>query len=63
MGLGIAILVVSFVTVFVVVKTLMPIAYLVDRPGGRKNHDGVIPLIGGLAIYSSVCLTTFLFAE
>ncbi|MGC6453039.1 MAG: undecaprenyl-phosphate alpha-N-acetylglucosaminyl 1-phosphate transferase, partial [Candidatus Puniceispirillaceae bacterium] len=24
---------------------------LVDRPGGRKNHDGDIPLIGGILIY------------
>lgn len=24
---------------------------LVDRPGGRKTHDGLIPLTGGLAIY------------
>lgn len=24
---------------------------LVDRPGGRKTHEGLIPLTGGLAIY------------
>lgn len=66
MELGFGILAVAFVTAFVVVKMLKPIAYLVnlvDKPGGRKDHDGVIPLIGGLAIYTSVCITTFLFIE
>jgi len=24
---------------------------LVDRPGGRKNHDGSVPIIGGMAMF------------
>lgn len=66
MELGFGILAVSFVVAFAVVRMLKPIAYLVDlvdKPGGRKHHEGVIPLIGGIAIYSSVCITTFLFIE
>ncbi len=66
MELGFGILAVSFVVAFAVVRMLKPIAYLVDlvdKPGGRKHHEGVIPLIGGIAIYSSVCITTFLFID
>ena len=66
MELGYAVLAVSFVIAFVVVNVLKPIAYwaeLVDKPGGRKQHQGVVPLIGGIAIYTSVLFTTFLFIE
>ena len=27
---------------------------LVDRPSGRKNHAGEIPLTGGLAIFATL---------
>jgi len=27
---------------------------LIDRPGGRKTHDGNIPLVGGIGIYSTL---------
>jgi UDP-GlcNAc:undecaprenyl-phosphate GlcNAc-1-phosphate transferase len=27
---------------------------LIDRPGGRKQHSGEVPLIGGLAIYAAL---------
>jgi len=63
---GIGILAFSFIIAFVIVKVLKPIAYwaeLVDRPGGRKQHDGLIPLVGGIAIYLSISLTTLLFLE
>lgn len=30
---------------------------LVDRPGGRRLHSGVIPRLGGLALYGSFLLT------
>lgn len=63
---GIIILAFSFVTAFIIVRLLKPIAFwagLVDKPGGRKQHDGLIPLIGGIAIYSSVFLSTLLFLE
>ncbi|WP_368164183.1 UDP-N-acetylglucosamine--undecaprenyl-phosphate N-acetylglucosaminephosphotransferase [Aeromonas sp. R6-2] len=29
---------------------------LVDRPNGRKQHQGVIPLVGGIAIYLTLML-------
>lgn len=31
---------------------------LVDRPGGRKHHEGIIPLTGGLAIYGGFVLAS-----
>lgn len=64
--LGLGILAFAFASTFVVVRILKPIACyieLVDKPGGRKRHEGVVPLIGGLAIYTAICLTTFLFIE
>ena len=66
MEAGISILAVSFVLSFIIVKILRPLAYwaeLVDKPGGRKQHAGVIPLIGGLAIYASVSITSLIFLE
>ena len=50
---GIGILAFAFIAAFVVVRILKPIAHyveLVDKPGGRKHHEGVVPLIGGIAI-------------
>jgi UDP-GlcNAc:undecaprenyl-phosphate/decaprenyl-phosphate GlcNAc-1-phosphate transferase len=43
----------AFVGVVVLTLALRPLARrlgLVDRPGGRKRHQGEIPVIGGLAI-------------
>ena len=34
-------------------------AGLVDSPGGRKKHDGTIPLIGGLLIFPVFMLVSF----
>lgn len=66
MELAFGILAFSFVTTFVAIKLLKPIAFwanLVDKPGGRKQHDGLIPLIGGIAVYLSVVLSTLIFLE
>jgi len=44
--------------------TFRPLAIgvgLVDRPCSRKQHTGDIPLVGGLAIYVAVTLSSFLF--
>ncbi len=63
---GIIILAFSFVAAFVIVRVLKPIAFwvdLVDKPGGRKQHDGLIPLVGGIAIYLSIFLSTMIFLE
>jgi len=35
----------------VLLKPLAPRIGLVDRPSGRKIHEGVMPLIGGIAIW------------
>ena len=66
MDKGLGILAVSFVLSFLIVKVLKPLAYwanLVDKPGGRKQHQGLVPLIGGLAIYASIAITALLFIE
>lgn len=63
---GLSILAFSFLMAFVVVRILKPIAFwadLVDKPGGRKEHDGLIPLVGGIAIYLSVTISTLIFLE
>lgn len=47
-------LLLSFVITSGMVILLRPLALkigLVDKPGGRKHHDGEIPLIGGIAIF------------
>lgn len=46
--------------------TFRPLAIgfgLVDRPCSRKQHTGNVPLVGGLAIYAAVCLSSFLFVQ
>ena len=63
---GLGVLGVAFFLSFLFVKILQPIAtwlHLVDKPGGRKRHTGAIPLVGGLAIYLSVFLTSLVFLE
>jgi UDP-GlcNAc:undecaprenyl-phosphate GlcNAc-1-phosphate transferase len=66
MDKGLLILVCSFVLAFAITMLLKPLAYwaeLVDKPGGRKKHQGLIPLIGGISIYMSISLTALLFIE
>lgn len=66
MELGLAVLCVAFFITFVMVKLLQPLAYLVDlvdKPGGRKHHDGMIPLIGGIAVFLGIFVTAYLFLE
>ena len=51
------VLAVTFVATVAVMLALHPFAKkigLVDRPGGRKRHDGAVPLIGGLAIFAGM---------
>ena len=55
---------------FFVAAFLVPILHapaarmgLVDHPGGRKQHDGVIPLTGGLAIFAGFCFGLLLVDE
>jgi len=51
----------SYLTAFAVTLTAiwfyMPVAYrigLLDCPGGRKCHDGAIPLVGGIAMFTGL---------
>jgi UDP-GlcNAc:undecaprenyl-phosphate GlcNAc-1-phosphate transferase len=48
------------------ILALRPVAFaigLVDRPGGRKNHVGVVPVIGGICMYLGVLAVMPLLAE
>lgn len=57
---------ISFVVAAAMVMLLYPIAHkvgLVDTPGGRKHHDGSIPLVGGLAIYVGFMMSAFLSVD
>lgn len=54
MALGAA---VPFAVLLVAAPLLMRLAPslgLVDHPGGRKDHAGAIPLVGGIAIYTAL---------
>ena len=45
--------VVGFIVALLAISVLRPVAFmvdLVDRPGGRKMHQGEVPIIGGLAM-------------
>ncbi len=57
---------VAFLITVAAVKVIRPFAVavgLVDKPGGRKQHEGVIPLIGGLAIFAGFVGSTYLLLE
>ncbi len=50
-------MILPFLISFVVVAALIPVACIVarkagltDKPGGRKDHEGEVPLVGGLVI-------------
>jgi UDP-GlcNAc:undecaprenyl-phosphate GlcNAc-1-phosphate transferase len=52
-------LLVAFVVSFAACRLLTPIALrigLADRPGGRKQHEGTIPLTGGIAMFAGFAL-------
>ena len=55
--------VVAFVVTVAFMLALHPLAIqmgLVDSPGGRKRHDGNIPIIGGIAMFAGMAVGTFL---
>ncbi|MFO1369779.1 MAG: undecaprenyl/decaprenyl-phosphate alpha-N-acetylglucosaminyl 1-phosphate transferase [Marinagarivorans sp.] len=55
---------VAFAVTFFLIPAIKPIACfvgLVDKPGGRKKHDGLIPLTGGISIFAGM-LVSVLFA-
>ena len=50
---------VTFIITLMAIAALQPAARyigLVDRPGGRKSHDGEVPLIGGLSMLAGLML-------
>jgi UDP-GlcNAc:undecaprenyl-phosphate GlcNAc-1-phosphate transferase len=54
----------AFTGVFLMTLLLKPISNkigLVDRPTTRKQHNGEIPLIGGIAMYTSCSLAALFF--
>ena len=51
-------------TLFAVVVTLVlarlaPTVGLVDHPGGRKDHDGAVPVVGGIALVITLLCAVF----
>lgn len=62
--MGIAVvLFVAFVVSVVTIRVAMPLAVrvgLVDKPGGHKQHEHHVPLVGGIAIFLSVFLAWLL---
>jgi len=59
-------LIVAFLVSVFTIKVLLPLAPqigLVDLPNERKKHDGAIPLIGGISIYTGVLIASTLFIE
>lgn len=56
----------SFILCSIAVFLIKPVAIklgLVDIPTRRKQHYGAIPLIGGVAIYIAVLLSSIIFVE
>ena len=54
----------TFALTLVAILIMMPIAHkigLVDRPKGRKQHVGIIPLIGGISIFLGVATSLSIF--
>lgn len=57
---------VAFFSSIFTIKVLLPLAPqigLIDYPSDRKNHDGAIPLIGGISIFTGVLIASTLFVE
>ncbi|REL30236.1 UDP-N-acetylglucosamine--undecaprenyl-phosphate N-acetylglucosaminephosphotransferase [Thalassotalea euphylliae] len=59
-------LVVAFCCSILTIKVLLPLAPhigLIDLPNERKKHDGAIPLIGGISIFTGVLIASSMFIE
>lgn len=55
---------VAFAACAILLPLVLPLArrwHLVDHPGGRKDHVGAIPVVGGLVIYFVVVATMAAF--
>jgi len=54
----------TFVLTLLAIFILIPVANrigLVDKPQGRKQHVGAIPLIGGISVFTGVAITLSVF--
>ena len=63
-------LILRFLFVFlfsvIIMKFWKRIAYklnLTDKPDHRKQHTGAIPLVGGICVYSAICITALLLGR
>jgi UDP-GlcNAc:undecaprenyl-phosphate GlcNAc-1-phosphate transferase len=57
---------VAFCASIITIKVLLPLAPqigLIDYPTDRKNHNGAIPLIGGISIFTGVLIASTLFIQ
>jgi UDP-GlcNAc:undecaprenyl-phosphate/decaprenyl-phosphate GlcNAc-1-phosphate transferase len=57
-------IIVAFFSSILTIKFLLPLAPhigLVDLPNERKKHDGAIPLIGGISIFTGVLIASSFF--
>ena len=55
---------VAFVLCALAMPLALPLARrwrLLDNPGGRKDHEGSVPVVGGLVIYFTVVLSLLVF--
>lgn len=56
----------AFICACMAIAVLRPVAVrvgLVDIPRGRKQHQGAVPLVGGIATYCGLALALLLFAD
>ncbi|MCY9853658.1 UDP-N-acetylglucosamine--undecaprenyl-phosphate N-acetylglucosaminephosphotransferase [Vibrio mediterranei] len=54
----------TFFSAFIVLsfcRTMAPKLGLMDKPNARKHHQGAVPLVGGIAICTTVILSVALF--
>ena len=59
-------LTIAFLSSILTIKVLLPLAPhigLIDVPNERKKHDGAIPLIGGISIFTGVLIAATLFID
>jgi UDP-GlcNAc:undecaprenyl-phosphate GlcNAc-1-phosphate transferase len=57
LGLILAAATVAFIVATVFMLSLRPVAFatgLVDAPGGRKFHEGYVPITGGIAMFAGI---------
>jgi UDP-GlcNAc:undecaprenyl-phosphate GlcNAc-1-phosphate transferase len=58
--------IVAFLITAALLLALRPLAHaigLVDHPGGRKTHNGVIPVIGGISMLGGVLIAAYMGGE